>query len=55
MMKRSNTLTKPLTVSAKDAIPPDQEIQLKLRANEIFKNIFQEVFITNCGNPIDFE
>ena len=27
----------------------------KCRVKEIFQNIFQEVFLTNCGNPINIE
>ena len=27
----------------------------KCRVKEIFQNIFQEVFLTNCGNPINLE
>ena len=34
---------------------PDQDNKLKQRANAIFKNIFQEIFLSNCSNPIDFE
>ena len=36
-------------------VDPEQEKQFKQKANTIFKNIFQEVFLTNCGNPIDFD
>lgn len=32
----------------------EREEELKQRANQIFKNIFHEMFLTNCGNPIDF-
>ena len=24
------------------------------RASDIFQNIFSEIFLANCGNPIDF-
>ena len=27
----------------------------KERASEIFQNIFSEIFLANCGNPVDFE
>ena len=27
----------------------------KQRAREIFQNIFQNIFLSNCGNPISFE
>ena len=27
----------------------------KERAGEIFQNVFKEMFLANCGNPIDFE
>lgn len=30
----------------------DQE---KQRTLEIFHNIFQDIFLSNCGNPINFE
>lgn len=36
-------------------ITKDQEDTNKKRSQEIFKNIFQEVFLSNCGNPITFE
>ena len=25
------------------------------KANEVFKNIFMEIFLSNCGNPINFD
>ena len=28
---------------------------MRQRSNQIFKNIFKEVFLSNCGNAIDFE
>ena len=34
---------------------PSSEKKLKQKANEIFKNIFNEIFLANCGNPIDFD
>ena len=28
---------------------------IKERASEIFQNVFKEIFLANCGNPVDFE
>ena len=27
----------------------------KERAGEIFQNIFSEIYLANCGNPVDYE
>ena len=32
-----------------------QEDVDKFKAREIFQNIFQNIFLSNCGNPISFE
>jgi hypothetical protein len=29
--------------------------QEKQRVNEIFRNIFESMFLSNCGNPVTFE
>ena len=34
---------------------PDKDTKMKEHSNQIFKNIFAEVFLSNCGNPIDFD
>ena len=31
------------------------EALIRERASEIFQNIFSEIFLANCGNPVDFE
>ena len=31
----------------------DATAQNKERASEIFQNIFSQIFLANCGNPID--
>ena len=35
--------------------PGDQDALNRERASEIFQNIFSEIFLANCGNPVDFE
>ena len=37
------------------AVAPDGDQGQKKRVNDIFQNIFQEIFLSNCGNPIDLE
>ena len=29
--------------------------EMKERASEIFQNIFSDLFLANCGNPVDIE
>ena len=32
----------------------DRQALHRERASEIFQNIFSEIFLANCGNPVDF-
>ena len=48
-----NEKTGQILISPVNALEEDQK--MKQRSNQIFKNIFQEVFLANCGNSIDFE
>ena len=36
-------------------VDADLNAEMKERASEIFQNIFSDIFLANCGNPVDLD
>ena len=36
-------------------VDADLDAEMKERASEIFQNIFSDLFLANCGNPVDLD